>query len=611
MPRQKSMDMVISPPMKDYFKLISFLKGHLKLFSVAVVVMLVSSFFEVFQFSMLIPLTDRIFTNKKIVIPNQLPQPLTAIIDKLNSIEPQALFPMLLIGFSIVMVIKNVLVILYQYLMSDVSQRIMRDIRFRLYEKIQSLSLDYFSKKRTGELISRITHDASVIENAASYGVIDLFRQSFMIVLLISAAFLVDIRSALIVFLVFPLIGLPMSQIGKRLRKISRNIQEKMADINSHLLETISGIKIVKAFCTENYENQRFKSQNQDFYKLKMKSVKRLVVISPLTEIIGGLLGMVVLAWFGYRVMNGQISFGAFVMFFGSIMQIISPVKKLGNVYALTQQALAANERIFEVLDMQPTVKENPQARDLKEMRDSIVLENVSFQYDQESGIVLKDINLEIRKGELVAVVGPTGTGKTTLVNLIPRFYDATKGSVKIDGNDVKDLTFKSLREQFGIVTQETILFNDTVRANIAYGRREASQDEIESSAQKAFAHLFISKMPNGYDTIIGDRGFRLSGGEKQRISIARAILRNPPILILDEATSQLDSESEKFVQEALDALMKGRTVIAIAHRLSTVIRANKIVVLEHGQIVGMGRHDELLTTCPLYEKLHRMQFQL
>ncbi len=595
--------------MKNYIKLLCFLKGHRRLFSVAVLTMFIASFFEVFQLSLLVPMTDRIFNDKKIMVTNDLPDFIQVWIDKLNAIEPTTMFwifPILVISG---LLLKHIFTFGYQYLMSDVSQRIMRDIRYRLYERIQNLSLDYFSEKRTGELISRITHDVNVVENAISYGLTDLFRQTFMILMFTTIVFAINPKAALIIFFVFPLIGFPMSKIGRRLRKISLGTQEKMADINTLLLETISGIQIVKAVGTEEYETRRFKAKNHDYYKLRMKSIKRIIVISPMTEIFGAVCGVGVILWMGRSVMSGEMSFGIFILFFGSIMSIISPIKKLGNVNALTQQALSANERIYDILDAQPTVVEKPNAIQLKEMTESIWIKNVDFHYTEESGIVLKDINLEVKKGEIVAIVGPTGTGKTTLVNLIPRFYDPTSGTVKMDGVDLKDVTFRSLRDQVGIVTQESILFNDTVKANISYGHQEATQEEIEAVAKKAFAHRFIVQMPNGYDTMIGDRGFRLSGGEKQRISIARAILRNPSILILDEATSQLDSESEKFVQEALDQLMQGRTVVAIAHRLSTIKKADKIVVLEQGKIVGIGPHEELLKTCPLYKRLYEMQF--
>jgi len=312
----------------------------------------------------------------------------------------------------------------------------------------------------------------------------------------------------------------------------------------------------------------------------------------------------------GRQVILGNVSFGVFALFFGSMMSLISPLKKLSNVNAINQQAIAASDRIYEILEAQVTVIEKPAARDLPQIRQNIVLEGADFYYDLESGGVLRNINLEIKAGELVAIVGPTGAGKTTLVNLIPRFYDPTRGTVLIDGVDLREVSIKSLRNQLGIVTQETILFNDTVRANIAYGHQEANQKDIENAAKRAFAQDFIMKMPQGYETVIGDRGFRLSGGEKQRLAIARAILKNPPILILDEATSQLDSESERFVQEALDSLMTGRTVICIAHRLSTIKKASKIAVLEDGKIVGLNTHENLLKTCPLYQRLYETQFK-
>lgn len=597
--------------MKNYFKLLKFLKGHTRLFSVAVATMLISSFFEGFQLSLLVPMTDRIFNNKPIVIPNKLPAFIGAFVDRLNAMTPEALFTVFPIVVIIALLVKNLFVFCYQYLMSDLSQAVMRDIRYQLYAKIQDLSLDYFSKKRTGELISRITHDVNVVENAVSYGLTDLFRQSFMIILFVAIAFSIYPKAAFLMFVVFPLIGIPMTQIGRRLRKISKGTQEKMADINTLLLETISGIKLVKAFGTEQYEKDRFKAKNHEYYKLRMKSIKRLVVIPPITEMFGALCGVAVILWMGKVVMSGGLSFGVFILFFGSIMSIISPIKKLGNVHALIQQALAANERIYDVLDAPITVQEKPNAIAIGELKNSIAIKNVDFHYSEDSGIVLTDINLEVRKGEIVAIVGPTGTGKTTLVNLIPRFYDPLRGVVVMDDVDVKNVTFQSLRKQIGIVTQESILFNDTVRANIAYGYPEASDKQIQAAAEMAFAHQFVVKMPSGYNTLIGDRGFRLSGGEKQRLAIARAILKNPPILILDEATSQLDSESERYVQEALDRLMNGRTVIAIAHRLSTIQKADKIVVLEHGRMIGQGGHEELLKSCPLYNKLYSLQFSM
>lgn len=596
--------------MKNYLKLLQFLRPHRGTFILAVVMMFFASFFEGFQLSLAIPMADRIFTNKQIVIPSKLPEFVVHVIDFLNNTEPKKLFfyfPFLLVG---ILIIKNIFVFFYRYLMGIVAQRVMQDVRNKLFAKIQNLSLDYFSEKRTGELTSRITHDVNIIETALTSGLTDLFRQSSLIIVCTGIAVSIFPKGMLMVLMFFPLIGLPIITIGKRLRTLSKSSQEKMADITSLLLETISGAKIVKAFNTEVYEIKRFEGRNNDYCKLLIKAMKRVILLTPITEIVGAAASMLVFVWFGAQVMDGTISFGVFILFFGSVMQVITPIKKLGGVNAVIQKALAANDRIYEILDLEPTVQESSSPVEISEMKENIKIEDVDFHYLSEKHNIIKGVNLEIKKGEVVAIVGPTGVGKSTLVNLIPRFYDPTKGRVTIDGVDLKDVSFRSLRTQMGIVTQESILFNDSVKANIAYGQINMDQGKIEEAAKKAFAHRFIVKMPDGYDTVIGDRGFRLSGGEKQRISIARAILKNPPILILDEATSQLDSESEQFVQQALDELMKGRTVIAIAHRLSTIKRADKIVVLEGGRIANVGRHDDLMKESPLYQKLYNIQFQ-
>lgn len=596
--------------MKNYLKLLQFLRTHRGLFALAVAMMLVATVFEGFQLTLMIPVTDRILSNQQIIVPSNLPTFLKDLVQHLNDLERGKVLTLVITIILIGMIFKQFFTFWYQYLMNDVAQRIMRDIRYRLYEKIQSFSMDYFSKKRVGELISRITHDVNILENAVSYGVTDLFRQTFTIFILLVMVFSIYPLGAALVFVIFPMIGFPMSRIGRRLKKISKGTQEKMADINSHLLETISGIKLVKSSNMESQEIERYRAKNHDYYKLRMKSIRRLIIISPITEILGAIFAAVLLYILGKKVIAGDLSGGVFVMFLGCFMSMISPIKKLGNVNAITQQALAANERIYEVLDNEPSVKEKENPIQLSSFKKGIRFQNVEFSYDQESGRVLNHVNFEINPGELVAIVGPTGSGKTTLINLLCRFYDPTSGKILFDGADLKDVSLSSLRRQIGMVTQETILFNDSVRANIAYGQLDATQQQIEDAAQKAFANQFIRKMPQGYDTLIGDRGFRLSGGEKQRLSIARAILRNPPILILDEATSQLDSESEQFIQQALDQLMKGRTVVAIAHRLSTITKADKIIVLQQGRIIGLGRHEELLETCDLYKRLYSIQFQ-
>jgi len=577
---------------------------------VAIIFIILSSLFEGVQLSFILPVIDRIFTNKPIIIPNKVPVFLSNIVNKLNTTDNHTLFWAIPLGFIILFCIKQVVLFWSDYFMNDIAMSVMRDVRLRLFERIQTLSLDYFSRKRTGELVSRITNDVGNIDNAISYAVTDLVKQPFLVLIFMAISFTINTKGTLIVLLMFPLIGWPMTLISKKLRKIAKNTQEKMADINSHLMETISGVRILKAFGTEKYEIQRFRQQNHDYYKLRMKSIRNLILMGPITEIVGALCGIAIVLVLGKEVLKNHLSFGVFMLFFASILQVIRPIKRMANVQTIIQQALAANVRIYEVLETKPTVVEKTDALELGIIKEKIEIQGATFQYDEPSGNVLHDIDLVIKKGELVAIVGPTGSGKSTLVNLIPRFYDVTKGRIVFDGVDVKEVTFKSLRGQVGIVTQEAILFNDTVKNNIAYGTFDVTLDQIKQVAEMAFADKFIEKMPKGYDTFIGDRGFRLSGGEKQRLTIARAILKNPPILILDEATSSLDSESEKYVQEALDKLMQGRTVIAIAHRLSTIMKADKIVVLEHGKMVGIGKHDDLLFSCPLYRRLYETQFR-
>ena len=380
-----------------------------------------------------------------------------------------------------------------------------------------------------------------------------------------------------------------------------------MGAVTTTLFETISGIRVVKAFGMEEYERNKFAKQNHGLYRLFMKSAKREQLIGPITEYIGVVCAALVLWLGGRKVVSGELSAGAFIAFLVSLMLMVRPFNQLSRVYSIIQKALAAAERIFSILDTEASIKDGPDAVALPILKDRITFNNVNFGYD--SVPVLKGINFEVKKGEVIAIVGPSGCGKSTLVNLIPRFYDPTNGEVLIDGRDIKRATLDSLRGQVGIVTQETILFHDTIRANIAYGGQVASDEEIANAARIANAHDFISKLPEGYHTTVGERGHRISGGERQRIAIARAVLRNETILILDEATSQLDMESEKLVQDALEKLMKGRTVFVIAHRLSTVKFATKIIVLDKGRIIETGTHEELLRKNGLYKRLYDLQF--
>jgi len=591
---------------KDYLKLLKFVRPYLGIFTIAGICMLFSAVFDSVSLAMIVPLADKVLTNKAIIIPGKLPPFLNRFVDHMNHTPPTILLKYMSIGVIILFLLKGVFGFLQAYLMSDIGQRVVRDIRAKLYTKLQTLSLDYFTHKRGGELVSRITNDVKLVENAVSYGSTDLLYQSFQVVLFTFLIFFIHPRLALIALLLLPLISFSILKVGRVLRKLSRKGQEKMADINSFLYETILGARIVKAFNMEGHEINKFNSVNRDYYKLSMKAIKRLLILNPATEFIGCLAGVMVFFWAGRDVIAGKLSFGVFGLFLGSLLSLIRPFKKLSQVHALNQQAVAASERIHEVLDIVPTVKEKPQPEELTGFYHDITFKDVWFSYGNNQ--VLKGINLEVKKGEVLAIVGLSGSGKTTLVDLLPRFYDPVKGSILIDGRDIRDFTFKSLRQQIGIVSQETILFNDTIMANIAYGKPGATLEEIKVAAQQANASDFIKNFTEGYYTVIGDRGMKLSGGERQRIAIARALLKNPPILILDEATSQLDLDSERIVQQALDKLMEGRTVFVVAHRLSTIRNAHRIVVLDNGIIKEEGSHSELLKNNGLYKRLYQIQ---
>ena len=494
------------------------------------------------------------------------------------------------------------------YLMNYVGLRIVADLREKLYNHLQNLSLSFFTKTPTGILISRITNDVNLIQGSVSNAITGLLKDAFTIFALTGVVFYRNWKLAIIAFIIFPLAIFPIIEFGKRLRKFSRKSQQRMGTITTFLHETITGNRIVKAFNMEDYEKRRFAEENNRFFRILLKRVRIRAISHPLMELLGGI-GVAIILWVGgYSVIRGELTPGTFFSFMTALLMLYAPIRDLNKLNLEVQEGMAAAARVYELLDITPDIKEEAGAISLPPISKGIEFKNVSFKYNEET--VLKEISLPVKAGEVIALVGMSGAGKTSLVNLLPRFYDVEKGQILFDDYDIRKVTVKSLRDQIGLVTQQTILFNDTVRNNIAYGRLKCSDPEIIEAAKAANAHDFIQRLPQGYDTIIGEQGVKLSGGERQRISIARALLKNAPILILDEATSSLDSDSEAEVQKALDELMKGRTVFVIAHRLSTIRNAHRIVVLSEGRVVEKGTHEELLSLNGEYRRLYDLQFK-
>jgi subfamily B ATP-binding cassette protein MsbA len=493
-------------------------------------------------------------------------------------------------------------------LMSSIGLRIITDLRNKLYEQIQKQSLSFFAEHPTGLLMSRITNDVQSVQTASSEAITALVKDTFMLIALVGVIFYTDWKLALIAMVVFPLTIYPISRFGKKMRKVTTSSQITMGTLSSLLQETISGTRIVKAFCMEKYESARFAEENERLFKYSMKAVSVNAISSPLMDFLGGLGIAAVIFYGGYNVVQGHSTPGTFFSFIAAMLMLYEPIKRLTNINNTINQGIAGADRIFSIIDRAPDIEDRPGVAILPPISRGIDIENVTFCY--ETTPVLKNINLSIKAGEVIAFVGMSGGGKTSLVNLIPRFYDVTAGRVLIDGYDIRDVSLQSLRSQIAIVTQQTILFNDTVRNNIAYGDIRKTDEDIYQAARAANAHDFVLRLPNGYESNIGELGTKISGGEKQRISIARALLKDAPILILDEATSSLDTEAEIEVQEALDNLMKGRTTLVIAHRLSTVRNADRIIALVNGEIVEEGSHDTLMEKKGEYYRLYNLQFK-
>jgi len=535
---------------------------------------------------------------------------LKPVLDEALSGENQELIyliPVIVIGLYLV---KGAAYFGQAYVMGYIGQRVIYDLRNLLYERLTSQSLAFFARRKTGELLARLSYDVTLVQAAVSTAVTALMRDAISIVFLLAVVFIQDWLLALIAMLVFPAVIYPIARFGRKMRHATLDGQASMGELTTLLEETVGGIRVVKAFGMEEYERSRFSKFTGDFFQHQLKMFRVHALSFPIMELLAGFGIAGVLFYGGLRVASGETTAGTLVSFLAAVIMLYEPVKRLSRANNEIQQGLAAAERIFEVVDEPIQVQDRDDAHTLAPFSDSIRFENVGLQYPGSEQKVLDQVDLTVSSGQVVALVGRSGAGKTSLANLVPRFIDATEGRILIDGVDVRDVSQQSLRNQIALVTQEIILFNDTILNNIAYGLQGVDQSRVEEIARAANAHEFIERLPDGYNTIVGERGAMLSGGQRQRLSLARALLKDSPILILDEATSALDTESERLVQQAIDLLMQNRTVIVIAHRLSTIRDADCIVVLDQGKVVQSGRHEQLLDEGGIYAELYQMQFQ-
>ena len=605
--------------MKIFWRFFRYLKPYLKPLILANMFMIIYVFANLLSIGILMPFIDLLFNEQtKTTAPqninifnlkNYLTFLLNQYLARYSKVDLVAYLSILML---LIFTAKNLFSYMQTYFMSFVEQGIVRDIRLELYTHFHKLSLGFFSEEKKGILISRIINDVQIVKDSMIAVINSIFRDPTQIIIFSLVLFLFDWKLTLLIFILLPVTGFILSIIGDSIKRRSIRSQESIANVMSLLDEIFGAMRIVKAFNMETREIEKFKNEDKKYFALITSLVRRRALAAPITEIIGVISVTVILYFIGSEIVSGKSDMtpGSFLVYIGIFFQMMPSLKLFGQMFNSIKEGIAASERVFSILDTKPDIVDAVDCVDLKSFNTKIEFVDVSFKYEK-SYVILKDLNLTISKGEIVAIVGPSGAGKSSLVDLIQRFHDVLSGSILIDGIDIRKVKIASLRKLMGLVSQETVLFNDSIKNNIAYGDMRIEDDKIIEAAKIANAHNFISEMENGYETIIGDRGVKLSGGEKQRISIARAILRNPPILILDEATSSLDTESEMLVQQAIERIMTGRTSVVIAHRLSTVQNADKIIVLNDGNIVETGSHSELHSQNGLYTKLYNMQFKL
>jgi subfamily B ATP-binding cassette protein MsbA len=600
--------------MRQYIRLLKQLAPYKLLLVAALFATLMFAALDTFSFVMVFPFLQALFEGGSVQL-DGAGERIEALLENtigrllVPGADPMQAITALCIAIAIVFLFKNIFDYLRQYLVVRLEQSVTRDLRNLVYGHLLELDLRFYNRTRAGQIINRLTSDTDLLRTMVTKNISTFVTSVLQVVISIWVLLEISWQLTLLALVVMPMTFAIWRRLLAPLRRGDRRVLEQSGDVTSHLQETVSGVRQVKAAAAERFESQRFRNLTETYFGSVVRTERIRALASPLSETMGAI-GTVLLLWFGGRmVVEGQLTAGAFIAFIAISLKLYQPVKWLTKFPSMVQPGLSAADRIFEFLDTPIEMVDAPGARQFESVSDAVRFEDVSFSYTADAP-VLANVSLTARRGTVTALVGPSGAGKTTLVDLVARFYDPTGGRITIDGIDIRDYSVKSLRRRMGVVTQETVLFHDTVRANIAYALPDATQDAIERAARAANAHEFIMQMAEGYDTVLGERGTRLSGGQRQRIAIARAILRDPPILIFDEATSALDSESERLVQEAIEHLLEGRTVFVIAHRLSTILNADQIVAMDGGRVVQRGTHDELLAEGGLYRKLYRLQHQ-